>query len=235
MDEGKQLAVRNGRPTTNVRTGSGSANEVFVVETPPYELANRLTRLIAAFVSKIDASADIRIQLPWNFGDFLSDVPRRLGTNEALDAASDALVTSYTNFIAGHVVATPDVLIKHSNALSALRRCLGDPVKAYSSETLCSTMILMIVQVCTDCDPTSHVLTFLQTLQGLDGTRAQSHSVGAAQVLKGRGYTGPKDDFESKLLLSLRGPVVCSRKTIYRPLIKLSLRQSKPWSIARSL
>lgn len=113
-----------------------------------YDLANQLTRLIAAFASKIDASADINIQLPWNFGDFLSDIPRRLGTNDALDAAAQALVTSYTHFVAGDATATPDVLIAHSNALSALRRCLDDPVVAYSSETLCSTMVLLIVQVC---------------------------------------------------------------------------------------
>ena len=33
--------------------------------------------------------------------------------------------------------------------------------------------------------------------------------------MKGRGYTGPKDDFESQLLLSLRGPVVCSHILMY--------------------
>ena len=59
--------------------------------------------------------------------------------------------------------------------------------------------------------------------------------MGAAQVLKGRGYTGPKDDFESKLLLSLRGPVVCSCKIIHRLFVKLPQRQSKPWSIAKSI
>ena len=35
-----------------------------------------------------------------------------------------------------------------------------------------------------------------------------SHSVGAAQILKSRGYSGPQHDFERTLLLSLRGPVV---------------------------
>ena len=35
-----------------------------------------------------------------------------------------------------------------------------------------------------------------------------SHSVGAAQILKSRGKSGPKNDFERLLLLSLRGPVV---------------------------
>lgn len=35
-----------------------------------------------------------------------------------------------------------------------------------------------------------------------------SHSVGAAGILKSRGYAGPQDDFERQLLLTLRGPVV---------------------------
>jgi hypothetical protein len=34
------------------------------------------------------------------------------------------------------------------------------------------------------------------------------HVEGAAQILKARRYYDPADDFESKLLLSLRGPVV---------------------------
>ena len=159
LDESKQLVLRNAQTNTHLSSGSANSNGNVVLGTPPYQLANQLTRLIAAFASNIDESADIRIQLPWNFGSFLSDVPRRLGTNEALDAASQALVASYVHFIAGEVEATPGVLIKHSNALSALRRCLDDPVKAYSSETLCSTMILLIVQVCMYCDSTSHFLS----------------------------------------------------------------------------
>ena len=122
-------------------------NQSVVVGSPSRSLANKLTRLISAFVSSIDESANINIQLPWNFGPFLSDVPCRLGTNEALDAASEALVTSYTHFITGDAEANPDVLTKHSMALGTLRRTLDDPVKAHSSETLCSTMILLIVQV----------------------------------------------------------------------------------------
>ena len=35
-----------------------------------------------------------------------------------------------------------------------------------------------------------------------------SHSVGAAQILKSRGYSGPRNEFERILLLALRGPVV---------------------------
>ncbi len=140
--------VRNTRSSTSDRSSSYSSSESPGIGTPQYELANKLTRLVASFTFNIDENADIRIQLPWNFGTFLTDVPRRLGYNEALDAACEVLVAAYANFVAGRVVGSADVVMKHSNALSALRRCLDDPIKAYSSETLCSTMILIIVQVC---------------------------------------------------------------------------------------
>lgn len=92
---------------------------------------------------------DIRYQLLWNFGGYLADVPRRLGMNPALDVASDALVSVHTSFCSqGHYVHDPRVLAKYSKALVVLRDALDDPDKAYSSETLCAIMLLMIVQVC---------------------------------------------------------------------------------------
>ena len=114
---------------------------------PSHTLSNDLTRLTSVFVHKIDPSVDIKIQLPWNFGGFLADVPCRLGINESLDAAADALGTAYTGFCAGNVIPHPEALVKYSRALNALRRCLSDPVKACSSETLCSVMLLLIIQV----------------------------------------------------------------------------------------
>ena len=147
VDEGQQLAFRERETSTNSSIESNVADRSLMLGKPSYTLSNQLTKLIAAFASNIEPFADIKVQLPWNFGDFLSYIPCRLGTNDALDAAAQALVTSYAHFIAGDVVATSDVLIDHSNALSTLRRCLDDPVVAYSSETLCSTLILLLVQV----------------------------------------------------------------------------------------
>ena len=51
------------------------------------------------------------------------------------------------------------------------------------------------------------MLTFFQTLTKPNQSLT-SHPEGAARVLKSRGYSGPRDDFESKLLSTLRGPVV---------------------------
>ena len=157
--------------------------------------SNGLTRLSLAFVCNVDPSIDINVQLVWNFGAFLREVPRRLGTNEALDAASDALVTAYTWYTSssvGYRIPDTEALTKHSLALNALRNCLDDPVKAHSSETLCAIMLLQICQV----------------LLGVVVKPWMSHAVGAAQVLKSRGRAGPQDDFERMLLLTLRGSVV---------------------------
>jgi hypothetical protein len=216
-DEGQRLALANEPTTTACKNDISNINGLVIVAAPSNGLANGLTRLTSAFVSNLDPSTDISIQLTWNFGDFLCDVPPRLGTNEALDAASEALVSSYAYFLAGGVGVTPEVLLKHSKALSALRHCLDDPVKAYSSETLCSIMILMIVQVCIPNPPllaVRCVLIYLKFFSFVDSNLPISHSVGAAEILKSRGFTGPKDEFKTKLLLALRGVVVRSCATM---------------------
>ena len=49
----------------------------------------------------------------------------------------------------------------------------------------------------------------MQSFIGVKCHSAMAHYEGAAQILKARRYYNPADDFEAKLLLSLRGPVVC--------------------------
>ncbi|RDL40883.1 uncharacterized protein BP5553_00862 [Venustampulla echinocandica] len=207
-NEGQRLVLANRPSATPFKNDGCNLNGLAITAAPAYGLANSLTRLTSAFVSTVNPSTDLSIQLPWNFGYYLLDIPRRLGTNQALDAASEALVAAYRCFLAGRGVA-PNVLIKHSKALVALRQCLDDPVKAYSSETLCSIMVLMIVQLLSA--PDIHITI--------------SHSVGAAQILKCRGHTGPKDKFENGLLHALRSTVVV--EAINNPRITMSKQQWK--------
>ena len=95
----------------------------------------------------MDPSIDISVSLLANFGGFLTLVPRRLGTNEALDAAADVFIAAYTRHRSGLLRPDSTVLIKHSRALSALNKCLSDPVIAHESETLCAVMIIQLAQV----------------------------------------------------------------------------------------
>ena len=117
---------------------------------PSRRLSNKNTSLISAFIGRIEEIVEIRVQLLWNFGVYMREVPRRLGTSAALDAASDALVVSHREFcMARRFGSNHQVLYKHTCALAILRNQLGDTVKARLSETLCCMHHgAVITQVC---------------------------------------------------------------------------------------
>ena len=171
--------------------------------------SNETTLLVNALIAKLKASDDLRYNLSWTYGGFIEDIPRRIGTNQALDAAVAALVTAHSH-LGSHqgTFATCQSLVKYSHALKTLRACLDDPVTARKAETLCAVMILLICQVS---DPHHTTNRFSHKVQSFIGTYAgrwTGHCEGAAQMLKARGYYDTRDDFERILLLSLRGPVV---------------------------
>ena len=113
----------------------------------PQTVSNSLTRLSAALVAGISPGIDVRVQLIWNFGPFLEDIPRRLGANESLDAAVEVLLAAHMGFRTPQRQSTELCLSKYGRALKALQYCLANPEKAQSSETLCSTMLLLIYEV----------------------------------------------------------------------------------------
>ncbi|CAI7644268.1 unnamed protein product [Penicillium glandicola] len=152
---------------------------------------NRTTSLTNLFVGAIKRSTDLRYNMWWSFGFFLEEVPRRLGSNEALDRAVDAVTTAHAGFCSRRPVSV-EALAKYSYALKTLRVYLDDPLQASTSSTLCAVMILLICQ------------TFI----GNNGQLVSGHAQGAASILQARKNFGPRDDFERKLFLSLRGSVL---------------------------
>ena len=100
-----------------------------------------------AFSDKIKPSIGVKYNLAWTFGAYLDEVPARLGTNEALDRAADALLAALGRFSGSDVNVSPVLLEKYALALAALRKCLDDPVKAKASETLCAVMLLITCHV----------------------------------------------------------------------------------------
>jgi hypothetical protein len=113
--------------------------------------SNEGSLLADALVSKLQAWDDLRFHLTWTYGIFLEEIPRRLGSNAALDTAVNALVCAHSqlNTSAGIVrIADPEALTKYNHAVRTLRICLDDPVKAREASTLCAVYLLMICQVC---------------------------------------------------------------------------------------
>jgi hypothetical protein len=145
------VVVRGSPPSISPRSNSSvdtAADGTWptVINKP---LANILTSLTASLAHSIDScDMDTCYNLSWNFGAFLSDVPRYLGTNKALDAAADALVVGYNQFCrSGYANANALCLEKYSLAISSLRHCLSTVEMACDPGTLCAIMIVMVVEV----------------------------------------------------------------------------------------
>lgn len=168
-----------------------TALQVLAPESPQPLIGSDLNSLAGNFIATIKRTTDLRYNLWWSFGLWLEDLPRRLGTNEALDRAVDTLTMAHSNFSCNQPPSV-ETLSKHSRALRTLSVYLDDSVHAQSSSTLSAVMVLLICQL------------FL----GPSKRKFSGHAEGAAAILKARKDFGPRDEFESKLFLSLRGSVV---------------------------
>lgn len=128
------------------QTSSSSDEERTEVSRVSPHPSSALTVLTQAFVQAIHPSTDIRWNLAWMYGGFLRDVPARLGTNEALDTAADAVICMHREFCTSRKVSVKG-LSKYGRALNTLHTYLDDPVKAGSTDTLCAVTILLLCQV----------------------------------------------------------------------------------------
>lgn len=88
----------------------------------------------------------MKYNLMWAYGGFLEDIPKRLGFNEALDTAVDALIEGHSSLYARHEPSIK-AFTKYCHALQKLRVNLDNPVRACASETLGAVRLLMICQV----------------------------------------------------------------------------------------
>lgn len=95
----------------------------------------------------LDTDSDLRYSLTWAYGGYMADIPRRLGTNAALDTAALALVSSHKRYVSGIRKPSHQELLCYSQALAALRSTLDDPEQACSTNTLCAVMLLLNCQV----------------------------------------------------------------------------------------
>ena len=91
-----------------------------------------------------DVGIDISI-----YGPFFMDIPRRLGSNEALDSAAQAFVTSFPCVRSRNM--TREMYQSCNLSISKLRSCLSNPETALQPETLCAVYMTMIFQVSKHC------------------------------------------------------------------------------------
>ena len=136
--------------TTIVRTASSTPDhEAPLVRRISRGPSNSQTILAMTLIDKVHLTkdSDLRYNLTWAFGNFIQEVPRRLGKNAALDAAATSLALSHVRYSTGRRDAAPEELKAYINALKVLRNCLDDPEVARDVNTLCAVMLLLFAQV----------------------------------------------------------------------------------------
>lgn len=75
----------------------------------------------------------------------MKDIPKRLGSNEALDAAVAAITKAHASFRSRQ--ESIEVLAAYTRAITTLRVYVQDPRKAQTADTLCAIWLIMVCQV----------------------------------------------------------------------------------------
>ena len=147
--------------------------------------------LVTSLLKTISPETEYRFSLLHSYGSFLQYLPKRLGTSEALDSASQALVLSHHDLCSKQSVSVRAIRA-YNTAIHKLRIALDDPVEAYSAHSLGAATLLVI---CRD-------------LNGFSIEDWRIHSLGAADIVHARRHVRAHDDFERKLLETLQGYLV---------------------------
>jgi hypothetical protein len=105
--------------------------------------SNETTTIASAFIFTLEVT-DLRYDLSC-YGSFLKDIPKRLGSNTALDASVNVLNSAFSSLYTRQ--QSLETLSRYANALKALRICLNDPSLAWTANTLCAIYLLLICQV----------------------------------------------------------------------------------------
>lgn len=112
---------------------------------PSRPLQNQVSATIGSLIQTLEVD-DPRFCIV-SLGGFFEDVPRRLGRNEALDAAARAFSVTMSVVRTGRI--TVPMLTDYGVALKALRRLfvVGGEDKVVTVETLVAIYLVMICQV----------------------------------------------------------------------------------------
>ncbi|KAG4432416.1 hypothetical protein IFR05_012106 [Cadophora sp. M221] len=149
---------------------------------------NASTLLLGDFISTLRV-IDVRYDLT-HYGCFLNDIPRRLGTNDALDASVGALATAFPYVHTKQL--SSDMLRKYGHALRTLRMYVSDPKTAYTPDTLCA---IYLMGVC-------------QSWIGKRDDLLPSHGEVMAHFLNATPVDKWRDSFEVEMLITIGAAVV---------------------------
>ncbi|KAF2008470.1 hypothetical protein BU24DRAFT_403080 [Aaosphaeria arxii CBS 175.79] len=136
------------------------------------------------------------------FGPFIREVPARIGHNAALDSAVVCLVNAHSSMVGnqgGCEIVNPGLYL---HAVQTLQLCLEDPAQGMSSNTLCASVLLGIVEA----------------LAGpREGNRYLAHVGGAGRLMEIQGPRTCIDKFTREILRFNRGGIIITSLYERRP------------------
>ena len=106
--------------------------------------SNETTLLTSSLIEKMEVE-DLRYNVSFACGNVLRDIPQRLGSDPALDAAAGAFAISLPCVLTRR--RSPQMLKKYGLALSRLRTSLDDPGRARNASTVCAIYLVWVCQV----------------------------------------------------------------------------------------
>ncbi|KAF7862537.1 hypothetical protein EAF04_007410 [Stromatinia cepivora] len=194
--------VRSRSTTTNQKPRSNhrSITDKQIARIP----SNKITAVTGAFISVLEVK-DTRYDMGV-YGNFLTEIPRRLGTSAALDASVNAIATSYVSIYSGE--KSVETLESYGKGLKALRVALNDPKEASSANTMCAFYLMMICQ---------------SWMAQSDGNT--NHGEMLIYLLNAGAAQGWKGNFESELLVTLCVPLIT--ESIRNPKLQWTARLGK--------
>ena len=117
------------------------SREVLVIHRTP---SNETTLLTSSLIEKMEVK-DLRYNVPFACGVVFKDLPQRLGSDPALDAAIIAFTTSLPLVLTCQ--RSPQMHRRYGNALSRLRTRLANAVQARNASTICAIYLIWLCQV----------------------------------------------------------------------------------------
>ncbi|KAI9041470.1 Zn(II)2Cys6 transcription factor domain-containing protein [Aspergillus affinis] len=168
----------------------------------PRSPQNEMTTATTAMATLLNMS-DVRYEVIY-YGEFLKDLPRRLGSNAVLDASVMAFTQGYSSIHTHR--PSPEALSSYVHALKTLRFTLEDPAKTRTAETLCGIYLIMICQ----------------SWLGKQDDNYVSHGEAMAHLLSMAVTQDWQGGFLKEMLLTFSVPVIL--ESTFNPRIKI-----EPW------
>jgi hypothetical protein len=166
-----------------------------------------MTMVASNFIAALQIT-DIRYDLG-SYGTFFNDIPSRLGTSDALDAAVNAFTVTFSSIYSYR--RPVEVMSSYGRALEALRMSLYDPIESRSANTICAVYLVTLCQVSSE--KSMRDMLALTSLKGWIGRRDDHyphHMRALAYLVNARASQDWEDSFERDLMITLTRAVVCN-------------------------